>query len=273
MNTKTALLRLVSCTFLFGLLFSTVSCSLFHEDLLDLENGEGADISVEELYKRMTAATDPKGLYAKAKTYKLVQEVESVSEQKSRDFYNTVVLFKDPDFIKQVSIKNGKAFMMILYKNGEAWYINPVNMKNQKIPNGTPLNLVKAFTGMLKPGNQYNQIFKTVDIDVNYQAGKKYYRLICRVDDPGIAPYVFYIDAETYLTRSLETILYTQGGGRSLYTAISEDYAWFSGVKMAKKTLVTVGGKTDVTRIVSFVLNPELPDADFSLNEPWIYDK
>ena len=163
--------------------------------------------------------------------------------------------------------------MMILYKNGEAWYINPVNMKNQKIPNGTPLNLVKAFTGMLKPGNQYNQIFKTVDIDVNYQAGKKYYRLICRVDDPGIAPYVFYIDAETYLTRSLETILYTQGGGRSLYTAISEDYAWFSGVKMAKKTLVTVGGKTDVTRIVSFVLNPELPDADFSLNEPWIYDK
>ena len=103
MNTKTALLRLVSCTFLFGLLFSAVSCSLFREDLLDLENGEAADISVEELYKRMTAATDPKGLYAKAKTYKLVQEVESVSEQKSRDFYNTVVLFKDPDFIKQVS--------------------------------------------------------------------------------------------------------------------------------------------------------------------------
>ena len=98
-------------------------------------------------------------------------------------------------------------------------------------------------------------------------------RLICRVDDPGIAPYVFYIDAETYLTRKLETILYTQGGGRSLYTAISEDYAWFSGVKMAKKLLVTVGGKTDVTRIVSFVLNPDLPDSDFTLTEPWIYEK
>ncbi len=267
------LIQLFSLTFLAGVLIGTTSCSFSREDLLELEAGEPADITVEELYQRMTAATDPKKLYANAKTYKLVQEVESVSEQKSHDFYNTVVLFKDPDSVKQVSIKNGKAFLMILYKNGEAWYINPINMKSRKIPSGTPLNLVKTFSSMLKPGNQYRQIFKTVEIDVCYQAGRKYYRLICRVDDPGIAPYVFYIDAETYLTRKLETILYTQGGGRSLYTAISEDYAWFSGVKMAKKLLVTVGGKTDVTRIVSFVLNPDLPDSDFTLTEPWIYEK
>ncbi len=266
------LMRIFTFAVLSATLFLTSSCSVFREDLLDLEAGETSDITVDELYKRMTAATDPKGLYAGAKTYKLVQEVESVSDQKNRDFYNTVVLFKAPNSIKQVSIKNGKAFMMILFKNDEAWYINPMNMKNNKIPSGTPLNLVKAFSGMLKPGNRYSEIFKTVDIDVLYQAGKKYYRLICRVDDPGIAPYVFYIDGETYLTRRLETILYSQGG-RSLYSAISEDYAWFSGVKMAKKTLVTVAGKTDVTRIVSFVLNPELPDTDFSLTEPWIYDK
>ena len=44
-------------------------------------------------------------------------------------------------------------------------------------------------------------------------------------------------------------------------------------MKMAKKLLVTVGGKTDVTRIVSFVLNPDLPDSDFTLTEPWIYEK
>ncbi len=270
---KPFLPRIFSWVLLSGIVLTASSCSFSREDLLELEAGEPADITVNELYQRMTAATDPKKLYANAKTYKLVQEVESVSEQKNRDFYNTVVLFKKPDSVKQVSIKNGKAFLMILYKDGEAWYINPINMKSSKIPSGTPLNLVKTFSGMLKPGNQYEEIFKTVEIDVTYQAGEKYYRLICRVDDPGIAPYVFYIDAETYLTRKLETILYTQGGGRSLYTAISEDYAWFAGVKMAKKLLVTVGGKTDVTRIVSFVLNPDLPDADFTLTEPWIYEK
>ena len=64
----------------------------------------------------MTAATDPKGLYAAAKTYRLVQEVESVSDRNSRDFYSAVVLFKAPDSLKQVSIKNGKAFQMLLFK-------------------------------------------------------------------------------------------------------------------------------------------------------------
>ena len=70
------LIHLFSMTFLAGVLIGSSSCSFSREDLLELEAGEPADITVEELYQRMTAATDPKKLYANAKTYKLVQEVE-----------------------------------------------------------------------------------------------------------------------------------------------------------------------------------------------------
>ena len=77
---KTAFPRLLALAAFFSALALTTGCSMFREDLLELEAGEESDITVEELYKRMTAATDPKGLYAAAKTYRLVQEVESVSE-------------------------------------------------------------------------------------------------------------------------------------------------------------------------------------------------
>ena len=257
-------------------LTASSSCSLFREDLLDLSGGEPADITIDQLYDRMSAATDPEGVYANAKSYKLIQEVESVDAlSKNRDYYSTEVLFKQPDFIKQISLRNGTPFSMILFRDGSAWNINPVTKKSQKLPDGTGLNLIKTFSGMLKPGNNYKTIFQDVQIDISYSSGKKYYRLICRVADPNIAPYVFYIDAETYLTRKLETILYGNdgAGSQSLYVAISEDYAWISKVKMPRRSLITVGGKTDISKLVSFVLNPDIPDSEFSVSQPWNYDK
>jgi len=254
-----------------GLLAVAASCSLFEEDLLDLSGGDPSDISVAELYKRMQTATDPDGVYAKAKTYRLIQEVESVDAANSKNFYSAEVLFKTPDQVKQISLRNGKPFSILIYNNGKAWYIDPDNRKSTPVPPGTGLNLITAFSKMLKPGNNFASIFQDVQIDVNYESGRKYYRLICRLADPNIAPYVFYIDAETYLTRKFETVLYgDDGAGRKfLYTAITEDYHWISKVKMARKSLITVAGKTDESKLVSFVMNVEIPDSEFQPSVPW----
>ncbi len=270
------LCKSASCLLAVAALAGTVSCTWLDADLLDLSGGEPADITIDQLYERMSAATDPEGVYAKAKSYRLIQEVESVDALgKNRDYYSTEVLFKQPDFIKQISLRNGVPFAMILFRDGSAWNIDPRTKKSQKLPEGTGLNLIKTFSGMLKPGNNYKTIFQDVQIDVSYSEGKKYYRLICRVADPNIAPYVFYIDAETYLTRKLETILYSNdgAGSRSLYVAITEDYEWISKVRMPRRSLITVNGKTDISKLVSFVLNPDLPDSEFSVSQPWNYDK
>ena len=270
------LYKSTGCLLAAAVLAAASSCTWFNGDLLDLSGGEPADITIDQLYQRMSAATDPEGVYAKAKSYRLIQEVESVDGvSKNRDYYSTVVLFKQPDFIKQISLRNGVPFSMILFRDGSAWNIDPRTRKSQKLPEGTGLNLIKTFSGMLKPGNNYKTIFQDVQIDVSYNEGRKYYRLICRVADPNIAPYVFYIDAETYLTRKLETILYGNdgAGSQSLYVAISEDYEWISGVKMPRRSLITVNGKTDISKLVSFSLNPDLPDTEFSISQPWNYDK
>ncbi len=270
------LIKSASCLLAATTLIMASSCTWLEGDLLDLSGGEPADITIDQLYKRMSAATDPKGVYAKAKSYRLIQEVESVDGvSKNRDYYSTVVLFKQPDFIKQISLRNGVPFSMILFRDNSAWNIDPRTRKSQKLPEGTGLNLIKTFSGMLKPGNNYKTIFQDVQIDISYSEGKKYYRLICRVADPNIAPYVFYIDAETYLTRKLETVLYSNdgAGSRSLYVAVSEDYEWISDVKMPRRSRITVSGKTDISKLISFTLNPDLPDSDFNVTQPWNYDK
>ena len=101
------------------------------------------------------------------------------------------------------------------------------------------------------------------------QKNRMVYRLICRVDNPEIAPYVFYIDPKTWLTDRCETILYGPDGSRHLYVSDSEEYEMVDGIRLAKKTLVTVDGKTDTAETVVFTLNPEIPLKTFDLERPW----
>lgn len=257
----------------FALVMTAASCSMMDEDLLDLTGGEPSDLSVAELCGKMQKANDPEKIYANAKTYKMVQEVESTDASRSKDYFSTEIFFKTPDQVKQISLRNGKTFSTFIYNNGKAWYVD--GEKAKLVPPGMGLNLITAFSRMLKPGNNFAAIFQDVRIDVKYESGKKYYRLICRVADPKIAPYVFYVDGETFLTRKLETVLYgDDGNGRKfLYTAISEDYQWFSKVRIARRSLITVAGKTDESKLVSFVINPEIPDSEFLPPVPWNHMK
>ena len=69
------LIKSASCLLAATTLIMASSCTWLEGDLLDLSGGEPADITIDQLYKRMSAATDPKGVYAKAKSYRLIQEV------------------------------------------------------------------------------------------------------------------------------------------------------------------------------------------------------
>ncbi len=237
--------------------------SVSNEELLDITPGMPSDITLEQLIEKMQKATDPEKVYRNAKSYALIQDVESV-DGKTRTNYSTEVLFKAPGFIRQTSKKNGKPMTTIIYRMGEAWYINPKNQKAVQVT-GKDLNLIRAFTRMLNPGMTVKDIFQSIDLDICVRDNTRYYRMVCRLDDPEIAPYVFYVDMQTCLTRRLETVIYYGGDDSSLYVAISEDYRWYDKVRMPARSLITANDKTDISKIISFQLNPEISNSVFEL--------
>ena len=246
-------------------------CSLCgcYGDLLQLEDGIPSDMTVEEISARMSRATDPNKVYANAKSYYMKQKLTSDNVNGSDESISEI-FWLAPHHLKQVSYRNGEVINIIIANKGRFWYVDPKTKKSREVA-GKDAQLIKAFTDIATPGQDHQKIFHTVAVDqiMDKQKNRMVYRLICRVDNPEIAPYVFYIDPKTWLTDRCETILYGPDGSRHLYVSDSEEYEMVDGIRLAKKTLVTVDGKTDTAETVVFTLNPEIPLKTFDLERPW----
>jgi hypothetical protein len=251
---------------LLALIFMLCGC---YGDLLLLEEGEPSDLTVDELIKKIDRATDPNKIYANAKSYYMKQVLVNDNKNGSTKSFSEIY-WMAPNYMKQISSRGSDILNIIVSKNGRFWYVNPRTKKSKEIT-GKDVQLVKTFADIANPGMNYKKIFHTVEIDKIYDEKKdqSYYRLICRLKNPEIAPYVFYIEPKTWLTDRCETILYGPDGSQRLYVSDSEEYEWKNGIRMAKKTLVTVDGKTDTATTVAFELNPEIPLSTFDLEKPW----
>lgn len=233
---------------------------------LKLDAGEVSDLSLAEIIEKMHNATDPKNAFANAKSYEMRQSLEStktVGQGTGKDVYVVENQFKAPDMLRITSIRDSNPFAIVVFNQDRAWNVSPFSNRFNPIAEGTGLNLVKAFTSMLKPGVTVDKIFPRIDVRVVVQDRVRYYRLDCYWDDPNIAPYVMYVDAKTFLTKKLETILYASDGSSYLYQAISEDYVWIHNIRFPSITIVKTGKQTDISKLNSFELNPELPDSLF----------
>ena len=247
-------------------LFLLCGCA---EDVLRLEEGVPADITVDELIVKMNRATDPKKVYANAKSYYMKQRLTSDNVNGSDESVSEI-FWKAPGYMKQVSYRNGEVINIIITHIDRSWYVNPRTKKSREIK-GKDAQLVKVFSDIATPGMDYKKIFHTVTVDkiMDPQRDQMVYRLICRVENPEIAPYVFYIEPKTWLTDRCETILYGPDGSQRLYIADSEEYEFVDDVCMPKKTIITVDGKKDTADTVVFTLNPEIPMTTFDLEKPW----
>ena len=255
--------------FLLPLIILTAMLCGCYGDLLLLEDGTPADITVDELLRKMDRATDPHKVYANIKSYYMKQVLMN-DNKNGRGESVSEIYWKKPGYMKQISSRNGEVINIIISKDGKYWYVNPKNKKSREI-RGKDALLVKTFTDIATPGLDYKKIFHTVEIDqiLDPEQDRMVYRLICRVNNPDIAPYVFYINPKTWLTDRCETILYGQDGSQRLYIAKSSEYEMINGVRMPKKTLVTVDGRTETAVIAEFTFNPEIPASTFEFERPW----
>ena len=248
------------------------------EEMLGLNDpGEPADLTVDQLIKHMEAATDPEGKFKSAKSYILRQVIVEESQkdaddnpftQKTKtsvDQYESELKFRKPDFERQTSYRNGEPFACLLFKEGQAWNIDP--KKNQATSiTGHQLRLFRVFNSFSHPNNHLEDVFSRIEISTVYLKGARHYRVVCRTDDLEIAPYVMYVHAETFITTRMETILYTDGGQEFLYRAIPSRYEKRSGVLMPTIISTTIGeDRNDVILLKEFELNVTFSDDVFQV--------
>ena len=250
------------------------------EEMLGLNDpGEPADLTVEQLIKHMEAATDPEGNFKNAKSYILRQVIVEESQkdvdenpfsQRTKttvDQYETEIKFRKPDFERQISYRNGEPFTSLLFKEGRAWTIDPKKSKATEIT-GHQLRLFHVFNSFSHPNKNLEDVFSSIDISTVYLNAVRHYRVVCRAADVEIAPYVMYVNANTYITSKMETILYTDDGQEFLYVAYPGNFEKRSGVLMPTITKTIIGeDRHEVVLLKEFELNVTFSDDVFEVPE------
>lgn len=241
-----------------------------HDMLLELNPpDEESDLTVSQLIERVREATDPKGVYLNCNGYILHQTAISKEKRGKTvvDHYTvTEKKFRQPGQMRQTTYQNGAPILTLLFRDNKAWIID----KNGKAEEyqGQGMELFKNYIGFSDPKATEQTLFTTVELGVVYLDGARTYRMICRTSDPNLPPYVEYIDAKTFLLVRLETVKYTPDGKQLRYTAEPRDYHWISDVMLPGVTLVTVGDNvTEEYETTEFVINPDLSDLDFQVDE------
>ena len=269
--------------FLFVLCTMLPSCQLSDaeiEEMLGLNDpGEPADLTVDQLILHMEAATDPEGKFKNAKSYILRQVIveetqkdvdENPFSQRTKttvDQYETEIKFRKPDFERQISYRNGEPFTSLLFKEGRAWTIDPKKSKATEIT-GHQLRLFHVFNSFSHPNKNLEDVFSSIEISTVYLNAARHYRVVCRAADVEIAPYVMYVNASTYITSKMETILYTDDGQEFLYVAYPGNFEKRSGVLMPTITKTIIGeDRHEVVLLKEFELNVTFSDDVFEVPE------
>lgn len=238
---------------------------------------EPSDISAEQLAKQMYKATDPKGKFKDSSTFLLRQrvidretavEISKTGQKQKKikhDEGESELKFRAPDSLMQTTSKNGVANSQLLIKDGRAWDINPKKKTATEIT-GHRLELTKMFNMMTQPSKTFLDVFPNPEISCVYIGKTRHYRIVCRADNPQIAPYVMYVNAQTFLTTKMETILYSDDGEiQLLYSAVPRDFKLYEGVVMPSVTIITVGDKEDISEIIDFEMDVKFDDSEFEL--------
>lgn len=265
---KNAVLCLAACALLAG-----SGCEFLDQnpdEMLGLVEPapEASEFSPSQIVEKMREATDPKHFFRDCKSYILRQSVRS-GEKSGNSWVERVwsneIKFRQPGMLRQTTVKDGNPFKILIYRDGKGWSVDPHSKTATEYRPGTGYNLFLTFIRMNNPQSTIMSLFSTVEAAVVYPDGKRQYRLVCRVDDPNIAPYVLYVDAQTFRTVRIETVSYMDDGAQYLYRAEPLEYKWVGDVQISMKTRVVTGKQECEYTTDEFLLNANIPDSDFAL--------
>lgn len=229
-----------------------------------------SDLSVQQLIQAMQRANDPEKKFMNAERYILKQKIVSEREVESKRMsqeYVTEIKFSKPDYIRWTHYRNGKPFKINICRNGSVWEVDPLTKRAKKIPEGFGLDLFRTMIALLNPAKNYLDVFKDVTVDRVLEDNTACYRLVCQAYNEKIPPYVIYVNEKTFLTKKVETIQFKDDGSQTLYISIPQEYTWFGSVLMPRITTVTLSGQQNISTVLEFMLNPQIPEKEFQIPE------
>lgn len=221
-----------------------------------------ADISKEELFKRMRKASDPKFRYRDAKSYVQKQEQE-ITYGENKVYFIVEVKFKKPHNFKVTTYKNWKPLNALISNGSNVWMADYSKKQTVELK-GEQLNRAKFFFEMGQPGNAYSKIFSDIKLTEWIKGPEQYYKLDCTPKLDGVQPMTIFVGKNNFLTKKLETYMETSNDKLVKYVSFMDKYSLYEGIMIASVSTVIIDNIETKYRMINYQLDLDLPDDEFA---------
>ncbi len=217
-------------------------------------------ITLEELEKRMAKATDPDGVFAKSKTYSMLQQITPKRFLDDSGEYLVDVKFERPDKFSLVTYIDNKPASMWCSNGKQGWIADYSSRKVQTL-DGEALRRMSVMSQISNPQESYTKIFPKVELFRCVNENGDFFRIDCYGANQK-SPISIYVDAATFLVKRMSFDL-PVGSGRIAYEANILQYEKREGVLVPVLTAIVQNGEKQECKITSYRLNLPIPETDF----------
>ena len=248
--------NIVNCFFI-GIVALFSGCAADLTDVL-----APSPLSLEELEKRMNAASDPQGNFASSKSYIMKQEIKELYWLNDDVIRMVEVKFEKPDKFALITYDDNQPASVFCTDGNSGWVAYYKDRKIVRLDEAG-LRRMRALASLWTPGaGGYSSVFKDVQVYKCTNEEGRFFRIDCK--GPELSePISFYVDADDYLLRRVKMNFQLPGGKSSRYENIILDYELRDGVRIPMATRIIQDGVKQESKVIYYKLNPEIPAGDF----------
>jgi hypothetical protein len=217
-----------------------------------------ANISLDNLQKRMKQATDPKGTFRNANSYLMKQRLITNIEGE-KDAYVIITRFQKPNKLSITKLENGTPINGQIINNKRAWMIDYKEKKVSPVE-GKALKSFLLLFDIGNPSMTLSEIFKNIKLQSCRLGDKRFYKLTCSTDDKDIPPISIYVGESNFLVKR---ITFTRKADGVQYISSIDQYNLYEGVMVSKKMTVRMHNVMQSYQTTTYTLNPKLDSKDF----------
>ena len=207
-----------------------------------------ADITLDELEKRMLKARDPNGVFLKAKSY---LQKQIVTDTRSGEQQICEVRYLAPDRLNMLMRKDNQPDSAIIINGDSAWKVNYPERTVTPIV-GLGLQQLKTMQRLGDPDDSYQDLFKKVDLSICRLGEYEYYKMVCHPKLKGGYVLILYVGRDSYLLNRIRI------PEMEAETRVDR-YALYEGVMIAEETV----SADHTSRVIYNRLNLPMDEQDF----------
>ncbi len=240
---KTALLTVITTVIL------TAVCGCLY--LTPAEESVPLDITLAELEKKMQKASDPDGVFLKAKSYVQKQIVTRGSQK-----YMVLVQYLAPDKYRIETRIDNKSAASVILNGTVAWTVNYADKKVTPM-SGEEVTRLQTLYDLGDPNTSLSALFAGIALTQCRMEGEEYYKLNCTPKVKNTPPLVIYVGKNSFLIREIRI------PSPMDYRAVIKRYGMYEGVLIPEDTEIIQNGKKSSSVIFENKLNVPLENSLF----------